>query len=250
MVFLATAALLGGAGTAAAADIPIRSRGYVDAPQAFSWSGFYLGLHAGYGWGSSDWTIVDSSVPVAESGAISARGRGFLGGIQAGANHQLGNWVLGIEADVSLADGVASGTGPTTGFDVGLPAGFTARGRSQIDWLTMFTARFGYAFDRSLLYFKGGVAGARFIENYALISPPLAYLESGNQSNTRIGWTIGGGWEYAILNNWTAKIEYNYLDFGTKEETFVTPNGPIQLAIYQTIDRRLHLVKLGVNYKF
>ncbi len=246
MVFLATAALLGGAGTAAAADIPVRSRGYVDAPQAFSWSGFYLGLHAGYGWGSSDWIVRDALPAVPVSGALSTHARGFLGGLQVGANHQIGSWVVGVEADLSLMDSVASGTGPTTGFG----AGISGRGRSQIDWLTTFTGRFGYAFDRSLLYFKGGAAGARFTENYSLSGPPALFLDSGNQSNTRIGWTIGGGWEYAFLNNWTAKVEYNYLDFGSKEETFVTINGPGQIAINQTLDRSLHLVKLGANYKF
>jgi outer membrane immunogenic protein len=218
---------------------PAASSAMAAVPQAFSWSGFYLGVHGGYGWGSSDWTL--TQIPFTQN----LRSSGLLGGIQVGANHQFGNWVVGFEADFSLIDADVTSTDALGG-------GETATAHSQIDWLTTFTGRFGYAFDRSLLYIKGGVAGAEFKDNMSLTQPPL-FVDSGTQSNTRIGWTAGVGFEYALFNNWTAKIEYNYLDFGTKDETFVFPSGGIggtSVAINQSIERKLQLVKVGINYKF
>jgi outer membrane immunogenic protein len=112
-----------------------------------------------------------------------------------------------------------------------------------------FTGRFGYAFDRSLLYLKGGVAGAEFKDDLSLASGAIA-LASGTQSNTSVGWTVGAGWEYAFLNNWTAKVEYDYLDFGSKDEDFVFSSFGSSATFHESIERKLQLVKLGVNYKF
>jgi outer membrane immunogenic protein len=89
LALLAAATLgIGSAGAASAADLPVKSR-YVDTPQAFSWSGFYVGLHGGYGWGSSDWTLNGTSPASVTTGTSNPRSKGFLGGIQVGANHQL-----------------------------------------------------------------------------------------------------------------------------------------------------------------
>jgi outer membrane immunogenic protein len=231
-------ALAPAASSAMAADFPVKGGGYFEPPRAFSWSGFYMGVHGGYGWGSSDWTesIVNSN----------PRSRGFLGGFQGGANHQFGNWVAGIEADFSLIDADATSTDPTIPSFV---VGATATARSQIDWLATFTGRFGYAFDRSLLYVKGGLAGAEFKDNF-LITFPGFVVNSAPQSNTRVGWTAGAGFEYAVFNNWTAKIEYDYLDFGSNDEIFsLTANGLIQNHNL-SIKRKLQLVKVGINYKF
>ena len=230
------------ASSAMAAAVPVKG-GYVEPPQAFSWSGFYMGVHGGYGWGSSDWTLNGGFI----TGTANPRSRGFLGGIQGGADHQFGNWVAGIEADLSLIDADATSTDALGGFP-----GINATAHSQIDWLATFTGRFGYAFDRSLLYVKGGVAGAEFKDHYSYFQSGLGggLFDLGTQSNTRIGWTAGAGFEYAILNNWTAKIEYNYLDFGSKDETFVVSGAAPTAGFNQSIERKLQLVKLGINYKF
>jgi outer membrane immunogenic protein len=223
------------ASSAMAADFPVKS-GYVEPRRAFSWSGFYMGVHGGYGWGSSDWDVTNTPPPA----TANPRSRGFLGGIQGGANHQFGNWVAGIEADFSLIDADATSTAPLGAID-------TATAHSEIDWLATFTGRFGYAFDHSLLYVKGGVAGAEFKDSYMITVPGVGLFDLGTQSHTRVGWTAGAGFEYAILSNWTAKIEYNYLDFGSKDETFVLSNG---VPFNQSIERKLQLVKVGINYKF
>jgi outer membrane immunogenic protein len=232
-----------------AAGFPVKG-GYVEPPRPFSWSGFYLGVHGGYGWGSSNWTVNDTTLPVGFASTANPRSRGFLGGIQGGANHQFGNWVAGIEADFSLIDADATSTDPL--FAGGVPTGASMTAHSQIDWLATFTGRFGYAFDRSLLYVKGGVAGAEFKDNYSAHSLASAgdFFDGGTQSNTRVGWTAGAGFEYALLNNWTARIEYNYLDFGSKDETFVFTDSTGSIGFNQSIERKLQLVKLGINYKF
>ena len=122
-------ALAPAASSAMAASFPVKGA-YVEPPRAFSWSGFYMGVHGGYGWGSSDWTSSTNAF------AENPRSKGFLGGFQGGANYQFGNWVAGIEADFSLIDANATATNSI--------ALFTATARSQIDWLATFTGRFGY----------------------------------------------------------------------------------------------------------
>ena len=111
--------------------------------------------------------------------------------------------------------------------------------------------------DRSLLYVKGGVAGAEFKDNLsfsAVFGPGVSPFTDGTQSNTRIGWTAGAGFEYAVFNNWTANIEYDYLDFGTKDQTFVVDLTAFgqggSTPINESIKRKLQLVKVGINYKF
>ena len=120
--------------------------------------------------------------------------------------------------------------------------------QSETNWLTTFTARLGYAVDRSLFYIKGGVAAGAFSELYT-IDDPTGIL-TGSVDSTRVGWTAGAGLEYALLPNWSIKIEYNYLDFEAKRQTITTNLAGVTLGFDQDIDHRLHLVKAGINYKF
>jgi outer membrane immunogenic protein len=226
---------------ALAADLPMAAPVYKAAPPVpFSWSGFYIGVNAGYGWASSNWTFIDSFPPAPFSSA-KINSAGLLGGVEAGADHQFGNWVLGIGADFSLINSDATSSTSTV-------LGTAVAAHSEIDWLATFTGRFGYALDRSLLYLKGGVAGAEFKDDI-LLTAGAAALDSAVQDNTRIGWTIGAGYEYAILDNWTARIEYDYLDFARKNEVFSFSSGT-GIAIDHSIDRKIQLLKLGVDYKF
>jgi outer membrane immunogenic protein len=230
---------------ALAADLPMAAPVYKAAPPVpFSWSGFYIGVNAGYGWASSNWTILSITPPTPISATANPKSAGLLGGIEVGADHQFGNWVLGIGADLSLIDSDVSSTSTDPGTGIALTA------HSEIDWLATFTARAGYALDRSLLYVKGGVAGAEFKDDYELSLAAVA-IDSGVQTNTRLGWTIGAGYEYAILDNWSARIEYDYLDFARKDETFFFAGGAGTSASFtQSIDRKIQLVKLGIDYKF
>jgi outer membrane immunogenic protein len=230
--FLSGVAALALISAASAADLPRRGPVY-KAPEAafapaFSWTGFYVGGHIGAGWNRSVWTapgFYDADID----------STGFIGGGQVGWNYQFANRiVIGIEGDF---------TGTTMDETVsGCFADPTQTCTTQVDWTAMLTGRLGYAFDRSLVYFKGGAAWAKF--NYSNPTPTIP--DTFTASETRSGWTIGGGWEYAFAPNWSAKLEYNYLDFGNDQITFVGATGPF----LENVDNEIHQVKLGVNYRF
>src|SRR5207248_3313507 len=105
------------------------------------------------------------------------------------------------------------------------------------------TGRVGYAWDRALFYVKGGAAWAH--DKFADVTAVTGFTVD-NADRTRWGWTVGAGAEYAFAPNWTAKLEYNFMDFGKQRETFV---GPL-VAFPTDIDQYVHVVKVGVNYKF
>jgi outer membrane immunogenic protein len=212
-----------------------------------------LGLHAGYGWGANDWIsrgIVED--PTITVGALNPKSDGALGGIQMGANYQLASWVFGIEADLAFLHAKGSRDGQL--FQAGLPApGINTTATSQIEWLALFTGRAGYAFDRTLFYVKGGVAAAETKNNLSLLSVaivPAQFIDFGTKNNTQVGWTIGGGIEHAFAPNWSAKIEYNYVDLGTTSENFNIVAPPTTLTFRQNIEHTLQLVKVGANYRF
>lgn len=214
---------------------------------AFSWSGFYVGVFGGYGWVSSDWTLAQQSPPTGftlNGTEQRLRPSGALGGIELGADQQISNWVVGIGADLSLIDSDASNT-------ILLPGTLTfAMARSQVNWLATVTGRAGYAIDRSLFYVKGGLAGAEFKDTYSLTDVLGGFVNFGNQTNTRVGWTVGAGYEYAVFDHWTVKLEYDYMGFGAKDETFTATSGGVDVGWDQSIKRTLQIAKAGVGYKF
>lgn len=174
------------AGPAAAADLsgaPV-ARVPAAAPVAvpvFSWTGFYIGGNAGYGWGSGQDALGISGVDP----------NGWLAGGQAGYNYQFGNnVVVGLEADVQGAD-ISAGTPALS---------------SKLDLLGTVRGRLGYAFGRVLPYVTGGFAWGNNSVDFAGVG----------QSQTLTGWTAGAGIEYALTDHWTAKTEYLYTDLGSK----------------------------------
>jgi outer membrane immunogenic protein len=168
--------------------------------------------------------------------------------VQAGANYQMGSWVVGVEADVSALGAKGSDTG--TVISAGVPGIFTSS-NSQIDWLALFTGRLGYAWDRALFYAKGGVAAGDTRDNLALSSTGIpAFLDLGTKTNLMVGWTVGGGVEYAFAPRRTAKIEYNYVDLGTNSENFNVIVAPATLTLRENIDHTANIVKFGANYRF
>jgi outer membrane immunogenic protein len=220
LIGLAGAAAISGGAMAADLKTPVYKAPPAGVlPAAYDWTGFYIGGHVGYGWGQKDWRdnfgLNASSTP-----------NGFLGGGQVGYNYQIGQYVLGIEADGSWS---------------GIKGGTTALGAAidnNVDWTSTVTGRAGMAFDRWLVYGKGGVAfaGDRFRTNR--YTP--ATLEV---TDTRVGWTVGAGVEYAFAPAWSAKLEYNFMDFGTRAVSFAPGTST-------DIDQQVHAVKFGINYKF
>ncbi|MGO4404403.1 outer membrane protein [Bosea sp. RAF48] len=239
-ITLTAAALLatGLATSAYSADLPVRQQAPVYVP-VFTWTGFYIGLNAGVGWTNSRDVIVTG--PTAASSGILSGGGGdgsFVGGGQIGYNWQSGAIVYGLETDIQYVDvGGRVAWGPYTWWGNG--------GGNNGGYLGTVRARVGYAFDRTLIYVTGGLAYG------GLNSNPL----TGNNTSN-VGWTLGGGVEYAFTNNWSVKVEGLYVETseGRKTRFFNNPIGGVLPAgtYTATTDRSGGggILRVGVNYKW
>ncbi len=223
------------AGSAVAADLPHRGPPpvYLPPPPIFTWSGLYLGGQIGYAWGNDPIDVVD--VTGASGPAFfNTNPNGVIGGAHLGYNLQFGQWVAGLEGTVdgtSLTGTRVSATGVTL--------------RSRADVQGSIRGRVGIAFDRVLIYGTGGVAFAGIKNDYASGAP--FFLEEGD-SKTRTGFTVGGGLEYAVTNNWSIRAEYRYSDFGRSSDY------PFPTQTFGTVLFTHHLtesqVQAGFSYKF
>ena len=219
-ILLAGTALLAlTAAPAFAADAPIYRKGPAPVAYApFSWNGCYLGLHVGGGWGTSDLGPV---VGVTANATTS----GWFGGGQIGCNwHTSPSLVLGIEGDLAWAN--ITGSAPIGG------TGFTYV--SRLNYFGTVRGRIGFAMDRALLYGTAGFAWG----NHTGTANPGGFSDT----QTHLGWAGGVGLEYAFAPNWSTKLEYLYLDLGSKTYTAGGFTGPINV--------KAHTLKLGVNYRF
>ena len=205
-------AVLALSGAASAADLSRPAPVYKAAAPAeaiFNWTGFYIGAHVGYGWGSKDWDQTFTSGAFALDHSVSpTKPQGFLGGGQVGVNWQTGQFVLGLEADGSWTDASDCGVGH------GIFPSYN--GCNQVNWYATGTARVGVAMDRALFYVKGGAAFAGEEQNITFRN----VVTTDTPSEVRFGWTVGGGIEYALSPNWSVKAEYNYMDFGSQNYSF------------------------------
>lgn len=231
------------------------------APGAANWSGFYLGGQIGAGFGPKHWSdSIGSSVSLVDPGppdfaAGTPRGlnvagygkstpmAGGLGGLQIGYNWQIDPAVLGIEADIALADLKGSHT-IYSGIGGGQAAAHTKA-------LGSLAGRLGYAIERTLVYAKAG--GAFAVTDHSLNTSGIYYPTQGydccadSVGSTRWGWMVGAGVEYALNPAWSARLEYDYLDFGRQIIRF--PNNAALGVPEAAIDQAFHTVKMGVNYK-
>jgi opacity protein-like surface antigen len=199
-------------------------------PIPVNWTGFYVGLNAGSTWGETDWTYVGGA-------SITPKYAGFLGGGQVGYNYQFGSWVAGLEGDFAGSNGTGARSCPNLFF-------FTCEVR--LHSLGTATARLGFAWDRTLFYAKGGFATGE-LTLQTVSNPGFPIAPSGTPVNGSsawaAGWTVGGGFEYALNANWSAKGEFLYYDLGT--ERFTVDNGLL-------VDGRERggIARVGVNYRF
>lgn len=222
---LAAAAVAGAASSASAADLgPYRpyQAPVVEAPFELApiWEGAYVGINGGYGWSQS-----------------AADADGFIGGGQLGYNWQRGNVVFGIEGDIQASD-------LSDAQDFTYAGGF-GRARSDIDWFSTVRGRIGIANGPTLFYLTGGVAFADIDTQIAAVDGGVPIAFSG--SDTQTGYTVGGGLEYKLSQNWTMKAEYLYLDFGSDKIAGFDALGNRYTA---DVDTDAHVARLGVNYKF
>ncbi|HZN31195.1 MAG TPA: outer membrane beta-barrel protein [Xanthobacteraceae bacterium] len=239
---LVTAALVALADPAMAADL--RARPVYKAPPApppvqFSWTGCSVGGHVGGLWARKDWS--DRSISFVPGEPIPSFGQsfgghdadGWLGGVQAGCDYQLGGGiVIGIQGDYSWTD--------AKGSNVNLVAPFITD-QTRIKSLATVTGRLGYAWERFLGYVKGGGAWER--DEYAITTATSV----DTAAETRRGWTIGVGGEYAFTNSLSGFAEYNYYDFRSRDLTFTTtPLGSFIANIKETKS----VARAGLNVRF
>jgi outer membrane immunogenic protein len=223
-----TAALLASVATSAfAADLPSHK-----APPAapvyyappFSWTGFYVGVNGGYGFG--DW----NNNNFIGGGSVFGKPNGGVVGGTVGYNYQIGQFVLGGEATLDWADMSKSRTFLDGSSD-----------KIQVNSVGNILARVGYAYDRTLFYVAGGYAGADVkAGNFNDTVTGLSYPGS---SGWRSGYAVGGGVEYAITNNISVKGEYIFSQLDNKTYYGGGPD-----VVKPSLD--ISTVKMGVNYKF
>jgi outer membrane immunogenic protein len=173
----------------------------------FTWTGFYVGINGGYGFGNSNW----DPGPNFDT-------NGWLVGGTIGYNLQTGNFVWGLEADLDYSNM----KGDSGGVETRVSYFGTARGR------------IGYAFDRFMPYLTGGAAFAQIKMDAG----------AGDDKDNQIGWTIGGGVEWAFLANWSAKLEYLYADLGEAE------CGAGACGVATDVRFKTSIIRGGINYRF
>ena len=207
-ILMSTVVLFGAMGAASAADLPNTKAppAYMPPPPPlFTWTGVYVGGQVGYMWGNPS--------------PFGYTANGVVGGAHVGYNYQMGQFVAGLEGDVNGS----SYSGSVGDFGT----------RENIDG--SIRGRLGVAWDRALLYATGGAAFAGIDNTYL----------STTISHTRVGWTVGGGIEYAIDNNWSVRAEYRYTDYGSYVDFPIGFNG-LPFANHNTDNR----VQVGFSYKF
>jgi len=235
-------AATGLSGAALASDLPRYGAEPYYAASAFTWSGFYVGLNAGYGWNNSDDAkIRDLHGPL--SYGFKKQEDGFTGGLQVGYNYQTGNMVFGLEADLNFANF----ENRQSGFGNYLRSAETYSVNSKTDWFGTIRPRIGFAAtERLLIFATGGLAiGQVKIDGGYTRN---GFILSADDSGSRWGWTLGAGLEYGITDNITVKGEYAYVDLGEKTYTWV---GRTNFNVMNVTDSTsFQLLRAGVNYKF
>jgi len=215
----------------------------------FTWTGVYLGGQVGYAWGTGDnnLMVLDPATGVAIVSSVAGAPNGVIGGANVGYNLQINQWVLGLE-------GTVDGTSLSNSATAVLPGFFgkgTVSAYTTSDIQGSIRGRVGFAWDRLLIYGTGGVAfgGFKTVLNFSgTATPGGPFVTNGNFSSTRVGWTAGGGIQYAITNNWSVRAEYRYTDFGSvREELFGLPSAAFFNANRQI---RQNQVQVGFDYKF
>jgi outer membrane immunogenic protein len=224
----------------------------------FSWTGFYVGGHAGGGWSNESVTANPLPDPVTygfvqENANIN--GSGAVGGGQIGYNWQVTPaYLLGLEGDFSWSGIRGSATtGPIQSIPPGLvyvPGSFF-QATNKFEWLSSIRGRVGLTWDRLLVYGTGGVAWTRidYSGNDAFVATSV--FNPGSLTTTKSGWVAGAGIEYAFTNNWSARLEY--LHYGFDGSTFIGPRVPALPPFgvqFVTGNPELNIIRAGVDYKF
>ena len=240
-ILMASAALLTMVASASAADLYAKAPAY--AAPVTNWSGFYVGANGGYAGGESALGLDATALGGGGGfgiGSLNLKSNGFLGGAQFGYNGQVGQFLWGFEADIQ-------------GSNINSKLGFGAFGGgvgvgdigTTVDYFGTVRGRVGVMpWERTVVYATGGLAYGQTSTNFL--------VDLG--SKTKVGWTVGAGFEYMIAQNWSFKTEYLYVDLG-KDNLDLSAlaalgGGAIPAGVSFTEQTRLHVVRAGVNYHF
>lgn len=240
---------------------------------AHDWSGIYFGASLGGVWGNSD---VDADVGCPASGyfctpivapdngpAVAAAGAGsfssdsVIGGAQAGYNAQDKQFVYGFEIDISALD--LNGSRLVAGdYDVPpLPGStFTIGAALSTNWLFTARGRVGWSVSNVLVYATGGLAltDLKVTSTFRDDASTGAYMDASS-TETKVGYTVGGGVEWALTGNWSARGEYLYVDFGSVTASGLASNAAFPVVgaaspIDTSVDLSAHIARAGLNYRF
>lgn len=226
----------------------------------YNWAGCYVGANVGDGWNRNRISEPqnlnrNNFVPVGSSLDINSGG-GFLGGGQIGCNYQFAsNWIFGLQGDMSFGKISGLATDPFFAGKNGNPLTLEV----ETKWIASAEGRVGYAWNNMLLYGTGGPAWAHNKYNGGNLSlfgnPSRTCFNNGftacspTGSDTRLGWTLGLGMEWAFANNWSAGLAYHHYGFGTHSVTLSDPVNAITPASID-VKQQIDTVKLSLNYRF
>ena len=245
---IVTSAALAMISTAAlAADLPAKT--YTKAPvmppvAIYNWTGFYFGGHVGGGWADQRVTELAPGTAAFPTGTVFSENHlsGVLGGAQGGFNYQFSNVVLGVEGEYAWTG--LSGTETT----VSTVNGFSSTSTAKLTDLAMVTGRLGFAANNWLFFVKGGGAwGQGHSDGTGYLANGTLFETTSTGNVDRSGWVAGLGVEWGFAPNWSAKLEYNHVDFGSTTVLVSTSRGTTSNV---SSSEHLDIVKAGVNYHF
>jgi outer membrane immunogenic protein len=251
---------------------------YTKAPppvvEVWNWTGFYIGGNAGYSWGRSStdvtyYNTATGAIIAPPPGSItnaSFNMDGAIAGGQIGYNWQSSNWVFGLEADLQWSDekgranylcaAVAVTAGACLPSLTALPPGVTGTALAydqHLQWFGTVRGRAGVSVTpQTLLYVTGGLAYGE-IKTTASIAgfAPAAVFATASNTDTRIGWTVGAGAEFMLNRNWSAKVEYLYMDLGDfNNANFVALAAPATIGVRTSSNFTDHIARVGINYRW
>lgn len=278
-ILLASASAMALTGSAFAADLTPPAPPPVFVPPPPTWTGFYVGLNAGYEWAANN-SIQTTAIPVfaaptwetelalssaLATGSAGVNQNGFIGGGQIGYNFQYGTrLVIGLEADFQgIASNHAVGGFAGSGVPVGFPGETivsSLESTKSLDYLGTVRGRIGYLFTPTLLIFgEGGLAYGSVNASTSIWQGNEPFLPAfgsfGRFSNTLVGWTAGGGAEWQFMPNWSVKVEYLYYDlgretFGMTPLAFASPGLLYSSSPFSTTRFNGNIVRAGLNYHF
>lgn len=258
-ILLGSVALIVMSAPVLAADMPVKA---VPLPPVFTWTGCYVGLNVGYGWARFNKSEVRQFD--ATTGALIFNHADFdfdddgaVGGVQAGCNWQFGTWVWGIEGDIQVTSIEARNVFDDRLFAITTPRTFDTEAQSALRWFGTARGRLGWTFTpETLLYVTGGFAYGRVDSNLGFrpnVGGIVTNIEFDAQNH--FGWTVGVGGEAKIAPNFSAKLEYLYVDLGEQDYSFLripaqagSGIGPQNYHWKQEV--QFHVIRLGLNYQF